>query len=419
MVKKSAVLKSGAVAVISICILYLAGCSPFSQRDAGDTRRAAIDHFGQGRLMEENGQYQLAISEYLKAEEISPRPAVYYHIGHCYLQLEQPQRAVEYFKTALKMAPDYRQAEIELAIARKQISPGKTVTEVIPAKPPEKKKRQEEITSEILKLPEEKKTPETTEKRSEPLRFLSIPTDRIGTQSETEKTSPEDLPEIENVKKVIFPALYGEQTEEFTKRQKQESQRYIELKRDSLDDFSFHIQKAEYYRNNNLIREAILEYRDALKVNPRSLEAVTGLGEVYLLSGREERAVSLFEKAASTFPNSSRFFLKWGNLYLNLDRLEQAEEKFRKALSLEPNYASALNNLGIIEMKKGNYQNAAGYFEKILKTYPAFEAAHLNLGIIYSDFLDQPEKASEHYRRYLELGGKRSAEVRQWLDDLE
>ena len=398
-------------------IFLFLGCSAVNRERPEDLRRKAMDHSGRGERLEREGEYILAIQEFLEAEKLSPRPAVYYHLGHCYLKIDEPGRAEDYLSRALKMAPDYREAQIELALARKArrkpSAPGTSPGEKSPL--PKARTTSAPVTETRIASSSHVNKSRTTS-RAKTIN-LPLPGETRDKMVKTDETEIKDLPPMSEVKKALFPRLYNQR--EKAAIEEEQVKRYIDRKKKSLDDFSFHLDKARHYREYQEYGTAVMEYRDALKARPDSLEALTELASVYRLLGSEERAETLFTQSRAKFSQSPRFFLKWGNFYLNLNRLSQADEKYHKALQLSPRYLSALNNMGIVSLRKEDYQKALEYFQSTVEIDPKFASGHLNLGIIYDDHLDDPEKARKHYKTYLDLQGERADEVSKWLKDLE
>lgn len=379
---------------------FFSGCSVTYRETPEQMRRRALDHFGRGRRLEKKGDYANAVRQYLKAEKLSPRPAVYYRLGHCYMEMGEPRRAEKHLEKALELAPDYRRAQIELARARIAIEK--------PEKAPQKATAEQQKSGDS---PDRKK--EQVEETPSPLIPVPSPVDE---KDQTESKEP--LPSEKEVKNVLFPGLYeGDQKEHQEELEK--VNKYIERKKKSLDDFSFHLDKARYYREHDMYKPALLEYSDALEINPGSLSVISEMAGLYGETGREKRGEELFQNAPEKVRLSPRFHLKWGNYYLNLGRLDMAAKKYKDTLELAPDYPAALNNLGIVELRKENYARAADYFQSALDVDSTFASAHLNLGIVCSDYLKVRDKAREHFQSYIRLGGERVDEVRKWLKNME
>jgi len=292
--------------------------------------------------------------------------------------------------------PDYREAEIQLALVEKKIT-----------HPAPRISTQDEKTSPG--------SPDiAAHKAREPIPVFPNP---LTEKSKIETPKQEDLPSPEEVGRVLFPQFYTESHP--PEEDEKDLQRYIERKKKSMDNYSFHMDKARMYREHKLYNTAILEYKDALKAKPESFDALTELSELYLLMENTERAEQIFSNAEQYFREDPRFYLKWGNIYLAQSELRKAQNKYKKSLELSPDYTAAINNLGIIELRNRNYTKAAGFFESVLEIDPDFISAHLNLGIIYDDYLKDPAKAKKHYEAYLKAGGNRKQEVRKWLEEME
>lgn len=116
-------------------LLTLASCQrPIDVDGKTIFGRQAIDLMAEGETYEKAGNYAMALDRYGKALELSPRPAIYYHIGYCYYQRSEFTKAQEYLTAAKNLAGDYPAAEyllskvrIQLALAARQgVKPGAT-----------------------------------------------------------------------------------------------------------------------------------------------------------------------------------------------------------------------------------------------------------------------------------------------------
>ncbi|MBN1900457.1 tetratricopeptide repeat protein [Candidatus Sumerlaeota bacterium] len=401
--------KIAIIVVLILTISFAQGCFMFNRQSEENLRRKAINHLAKGEKYEREGRYLSALDEFHKAESLSPRPAIYYHLGHCYLELDDAEQAVGYLRKALAASPDYRQASLDLALAEKKLqksSPGKTPSPRIikERKPDAPLQMMEDETSPSLKQPSQ-------QTGAVPLILLPF-----GNKKKDENLEDEVLPSVDEVNRILFPEFYGSSPPDSDENE--QLRRYIDRKKKSTDSYSFHMDKARMYREYKLYNTAVLEYKDALKANPQSFDAVSELSDLYIEMDREERLGDLYSTTENHFTRNARFYLKWGNFLLKQGELREAARKYRKALTISPDYSAALNNLGIIELQRKNYREAAQYFESVLNVDPNFASAHLNLGIVYADHLKKPEEAREHFEAYLKLKGGRSDEVQKWLEQL-
>ncbi len=78
-------------------------------------------------------------------------------------------------------------------------------------------------------------------------------------------------------------------------------------------------------------------------------------------------------------------------------------------------------NMAAVYAREGKFAEAEREYLQALRIDPTDADVHYNLGILYDDELKQPEKATVHYRRYLQLTphGPDADRVRNWLMKLD
>jgi protein O-mannosyl-transferase len=157
------------------------------------------------------------------------------------------------------------------------------------------------------------------------------------------------------------------------------------------------------------------EWKESLRLDPKSLEPLTSLGSLYAQEGRFNQAMPLLENALQMNPDSADIHLNLGaayaetgrmdlaeqhfraavaispinfnshnvlgKLYLDSHRLPEAEEQFRQSLQSEPNLA-AYDHLGYIYMQRGESAQAEQAFKAALLLNKMDSHAHYNLGLI-------------------------------------
>jgi tetratricopeptide (TPR) repeat protein len=165
------------------------------------------------------------------------------------------------------------------------------------------------------------------------------------------------------------------------------------------------------------VREAIVQYRNALKQDPRFGEARFRLAEAYALDGDWRRAGREYVRAADLLPKDVSAQVKAGRVLLfarqyedaatrahnalALDRrnvdaqillgnalaglrdVEGAIEEIQEAIKLDPNRALGYVSLGALEQAAGRHSSAEATFKKAIETDPKSTAAHLGLANFY------------------------------------
>lgn len=129
--------------------------------------------------------------------------------------------------------------------------------------------------------------------------------------------------------------------------------------------------------------EAVSEYQAAVKADPANYDAYYNLGLAALGSGDTRLSLWAYEIA----------------------------------LALKPDADDARYNFALALKAGGYWLDACDQLQKLLAANPSEVRAHLSLGNLYSQQLDQPHLAREHYLRVLELNPRHTeaAKIRYWL----
>lgn len=160
------------------------------------------------------------------------------------------------------------------------------------------------------------------------------------------------------------------------------------------------------YRRNALWKDPIALYKDSVKKSPRRVPAHTFLGVAYLEKGETHKAIEEFRTSIRLKPDDWVARYSLGNAYVDLGEMDRAITEFRAVLEIKPDDVKTLNNLGTAYYIKGLLEASLAQYMKLLRYRPDHPETHYNLSLVYKD-LGRPEKASFHYRKYLEVSGKR------------
>ncbi len=128
------------------------------------------------------------------------------------------------------------------------------------------------------------------------------------------------------------------------------------------------------------VKEAIGEYRSAIRVDPVYADAHLNLGVAYAFLGVVEGAQDALEEAVRLKPNDAETRYNLGLLYSNKGWNDRAIVQYEKALSLKPGSAKILNNLGIALAEAGRVDDAIGRFREGLRINPGDRELVRNLG---------------------------------------
>lgn len=122
----------------------------------------------------------------------------------------------------------------------------------------------------------------------------------------------------------------------------------------------------------------IAELRSFLRDNPRNIQAMVALGDLYYEGKQIREAIGVFEEAVKLEPKSVHIQNDLGGLYMQTGAFDLALERFQKALDIDPNHLNSLFHMGIIyRYNKRDNKKALEIFEKILSKNPEPEMIKL------------------------------------------
>jgi len=152
--------------------------------------------------------------------------------------------------------------------------------------------------------------------------------------------------------------------------------------------------------------QAEASFRQALRDDPSSAEAVYGLGSVYLKQQKTDEAHASFERATTlrarypdTLPNA------WNNLGLLATREGRTAEAipyFQEALRLSPDHLIALDNLGNAYRQQKQWDEARKVLQRAVTVGPGDPEANYSLGMVFAQIGDS-DRAYEYLQKALKL----------------
>ena len=142
---------------------------------------------------------------------------------------------------------------------------------------------------------------------------------------------------------------------------------------------------------------AIKEYEEAIRLDPKLAAAQSNLGSAHFAAGGFAEAAAAFQRACDLDPDfgqaffnlalaqlklgstkeasasldaAMRAYVTTGDAALRGNRFKEAEEAFRGMLQIDPEYAPALVRLGLLFNIAGRYQEAAQSLRRVTEREP-------------------------------------------------
>lgn len=221
----------------------------------------------------------------------------------------------------------------------------------------------------------------------------------------------------------------------------------------------FHVHLGDLHVKAGNADQAILEYETALRLQPRSIDALiklgtqqlrlsryidaaqtfnravelndrvvaayVGLGVAQEDAGRDAEAAATFDLASSVEPNTTLLFAETTRLQLKADRharaerqrreridppvaaakedlLEEQIRRHRQALAMRPNHADLHYRFGLLLKQSGDVEGAMKAFRDAIAINPAYLKATVKLGICLRQS-GRADEALDVFRRALSI----------------
>ena len=166
------------------------------------------------------------------------------------------------------------------------------------------------------------------------------------------------------------------------------------------DDSVSHVSLGRTYLQMGRVPEALAEYKEAIRIDPRFVLAYGNLGGTYLYQmGDVASALPLCQKILELDPGNSWAQDSLGWSYFAKNQLPQAQAAFEKAVEDNPQGTLSRYRLAHTHRLQGHYQQALETLQQIQKVDPSETSVFYDMGVVYERMGDR-KKARESFTRY-------------------
>ena len=178
---------------------------------------------------------------------------------------------------------------------------------------------------------------------------------------------------------------------------KEEIEAYKQAIRIDPDYANTHNNLGAAYGNSGMYKDAIEAYKQAIRINPDFAMAHNNLGVTYSKSGMYKDAIEAYKQAIRINPAYADTHINLGYAYGNLGMYKEEIEAYKQAIRINPDFAMAHYNLGNTYFESGMYKEAIEALKQALRIDPDYADAHYNLGYAYA-FLNDRDSALKQYK---------------------
>ena len=115
------------------------------------------------------------------------------------------------------------------------------------------------------------------------------------------------------------------------------------------------------------------ELEREIKANPKNVEPLVELANIYFDQKNFKEAINLYSKAVELQPSNVNVRTDFGTALFYDKRFDDAISQFKKVLDLQPNHPRTLFNMGVALLHgKNDPQGAIQSWEKLVQTNPDF-----------------------------------------------
>lgn len=143
-----------------------------------------------------------------------------------------------------------------------------------------------------------------------------------------------------------------------------------------------HIDKGKNYFDKGEFAAAEIEFKNAIQINPESVEANRQLAETYLKAGKVPEAFQQYSMVIKLDPNNKDALLKLATFNMLARKFEESEKYVQAVLAQEPNNIDALFlRAGLYEMR-GEPDKAVETYQRIVALDGKQARAYIGLAAI-------------------------------------
>lgn len=177
-----------------------------------------------------------------------------------------------------------------------------------------------------------------------------------------------------------------------------------EEKKPDKQNASYHYSLGTAALSEQNPTDALKEFLQAEKYDPRDPEIQAGLAQAYWIKQAHSQAEEHLKKAIKISDNDPKYYNNLAALYLSMERYDDAIAAFQTAADnlLFDRSELAWTGIGLANFQKQDYAAAERAYKKAIALNPFYYMAPFRLGELYYN-QGRPVEALESFNRTVEL----------------
>lgn len=127
---------------------------------------------------------------------------------------------------------------------------------------------------------------------------------------------------------------------------------------------------------------AAVYYEDKAPIIPPTMKQPTASTTPATPSADVQKQIDSLRSVLKDDPKNVNALIQLGNLYFDIDQFNQAIETYSKALEVDPKNVDVRTDMGIMYRKKGDYDRAIAEFKRAAELDPKHVNSRYNLGVV-------------------------------------
>ncbi|RJP24777.1 MAG: hypothetical protein C4529_02190 [Deltaproteobacteria bacterium] len=156
------------------------------------------------------------------------------------------------------------------------------------------------------------------------------------------------------------------------------------------------------------VRTAFTELQKTVELDPANFEALGKLGEIYVMAGKKEEATQIADNLVKSRPRDPQGYILQSGLAVRAGKVDEGIAKLKKAADLDPKRIRTLLTIGNLYLAKRDRKGAQEWYDKALAADPNSVDTHVTRGnfLFGSGEREEGEKA---YRKAIALSKEKES----------